>query len=68
MVFTRRRIVAAGVVLGGFHERVEVEDKGFKVLRTLVQFPDLLVAASLIVQHADDDILIDGLAATCSIL
>lgn len=59
------RFLLKDVVL---HERIEVIDEGLEVLWTFFQLPYLLVAASLIVEDADDDILIDGLSTAGSVL
>lgn len=61
-----RRIV--GFRRGRFEKRIEVEYEGLQILRTFIEFPYLLVAASLIMKHADDDMFIDSFAPTRSIL
>ena len=50
-----------------FEEGVEVEYESLKVLRTLLQLPDLLVAAGFIVEDADYDVLVYGFSTTRSI-
>jgi hypothetical protein len=62
-VFSGRRIVAACIVVGYFHEGVEVEDEGLEVLGAFIELPDLLVAAGDVVEDVDDDVLVDGFAA-----
>ena len=55
-------------MLTRFHKSIEIENECFEVLGALFKFPDFLVAASLIVEHADYDVLVDRLPATSRIL
>lgn len=52
----------------GFKERIEVEDEGFQILRTFLEFPDLLVAAGFVVKDADYDVLVYGFSTAGCIL
>ena len=61
-------VVRVGVVRVGVEEGVKVEDECLEVLGALLKFPNLLVAAGLIVQHADNDVLIDVLSAAGCVL
>lgn len=51
-----------------FEEGIKIEDEGFKILWTFLEFPNLLIAAGFVVKDADDDVLVDGLTAASSIL
>lgn len=63
-----RRIVAIGTVFLWLHEGIKVENQRLQILRTLLQLPDLLVTARLVVQYTYYYVLVYRLAATRSVL
>jgi hypothetical protein len=47
---------------------LEIEDESFHVAEALVQHPQLVVGRGDIVQHADDEVALNGLPASSCVL